>query len=105
MFDGGAFLRKWGSGGSLSVRRMVIARPLSSTTPESFSEVIGRGVRTILWTERQRDQIRCGVEADGVHKFLNKVDDDVCGFKAQRTNEIRYTGGSSSYTHEPACSV
>lgn len=73
MFDGGVFLRKRDSGGSLSVRRVVVARPLGSTTLESFSEVIGRGVRIILRTERQRDQIRCGVaEAGGVHEFLNK---------------------------------
>ena len=80
--DGGVFLRRWDLGGSLSVVRVLIARLLGFTTLESFSEVIGWGVLIILRTGRQRDQFRGSVvEAGGVHEFLNKVDDDVCGFK------------------------
>src|SRR5437868_15522294 len=93
MFDGSVFLRKWDSG-SLSVKRVVIAQLLGPTTLESFSEVIGRGVWIILRTVRQKDQIRCGVvEAGGVHEFLNKMDDDVCRFNAQTSNEICWTRG------------
>jgi hypothetical protein len=57
MTDGGVFLGKWDSGGSLKVRRVLTARLLGFTTLESFSEVIGRGVRIILRTERQRRSI------------------------------------------------
>jgi len=46
-----------GFGGSLNVRRVLTARLFGSTTLESFSEVIGRGVPIILRTERQRRSI------------------------------------------------
>jgi hypothetical protein len=56
MIDGGVFLGKWDSGGNLN-GRVLTARLLDSTTLESFSEVIGRGVRIILRTERQRGSV------------------------------------------------
>ena len=56
MIDGGVFLGKWDSGGNLN-GRVLTARLLGSTTLESFSEVIGRGVRIRLRTERQRGSV------------------------------------------------
>jgi hypothetical protein len=71
--DGGVFLGKWDSGGSLNVRRVLTARLLGSTTLKSFSKVIGRGDRIILRTEHQGGQFGDAVVVEGgVHEFLEQ---------------------------------